>query len=114
MRSGFAVYILQSQKDGRYYIGHTRDLPTRLDQHNRGASKSTRSHRPWKLVYCEEFTTKEEAIKRESQIKKKKSRLYIDRLRMSPAKGGGRLRVCLPVPGIPSAPFGFWLLVVGF
>ncbi len=83
MGSGFAVYILQSQKDGRYYIGHTQDLAGRLDQHNRGASKSTRNHRPWELVYYEKYSTRKDAVKRENQIKKQKSRVYIEKLRTS-------------------------------
>ncbi|MGB2698456.1 MAG: GIY-YIG nuclease family protein [Candidatus Zixiibacteriota bacterium] len=83
MGLAFTVYILQSQKDGRYYIGHTQDLSNRLDQHNRGASKSTRNHRPWELVYYEKFDTKKDAIKRENQIKKQKSRSYIEKLRTS-------------------------------
>ena len=101
MGSSFIVYILQSQKDGRYYIGHTKDLSNRLEQHNRGASKSTRNHRPWKLVHYEKYSTKNEAFKRENQIKRQKSRIYIEKLRMSPAIGGGRSGVRLP-----SAPLG--------
>ncbi|MDP2918981.1 MAG: GIY-YIG nuclease family protein, partial [Dehalococcoidia bacterium] len=34
----FYVYILQSEKSGRYYIGSTGDIPTRLAQHNAGAT----------------------------------------------------------------------------
>jgi len=83
MGLSFTVYILQSQKDGRYYVGHTKDLSNRLEQHNRGASKSTRNHRPWRLVYCENFATKKDSIKRENQIKKQKSRSYIENLRTS-------------------------------
>ena len=113
MVSAFALYILQSQKDGRYYIGHSQDSSTRLDQHNREASKSTRAYRPWKLVYYEFFSTKKEAVKRENQIKRQKSRSYVDKLRTSPASGGGRSGVRLPGPGLPSASFSCWLLVVG-
>jgi putative endonuclease len=74
------LYILQSQKNGKYYIGVTKDIETRLNQHNRGAGKSTRSNRPWKLFYTEEYNTWSEAARRERQIKSQKSRSYIENL----------------------------------
>jgi putative endonuclease len=76
----FLLYILQSQKNEKYYIGITKDIETRLNQHNRGVGKSTRSHRPWRLVYTEEYNTWSEAAKREKQIKSQKSRSYIESL----------------------------------
>lgn len=35
---------------------------------------------PWKLVYSEEYSDKTSAIKREREIKRKKSRRYIEEL----------------------------------
>jgi putative endonuclease len=55
-------------------------METRLNQHNRGVGKSTRSYRPWRLVYTEEYNTWSEAAKREKQIKNQKSRSYIENL----------------------------------
>jgi len=63
------VYILQSEKDGRYYIGETHDVAARLRFHNAGLQRSTRSRTPFKLVHVEEFTNREEALKREKQLK---------------------------------------------
>ena len=41
-----------------------------MEAHNSGTgAKYTKSRRPVKLVYCEEFQTKEEAMKREYAIK---------------------------------------------
>jgi putative endonuclease len=74
------LYVLQSEKNGKYYIGTTGNLETRLNQHNRGAGKSTRSGRPWRLIYKEEFDTRFEAAKREKQVKNQKSRTYIESL----------------------------------
>lgn len=65
----FFVYIIQSLKNGDYYIGHTENLNTRLKQHNSGRVRSTKTKRPWKLVYRESFNNKQEAYKRELQIK---------------------------------------------
>ncbi len=35
---GYCVYIVQSEKDGTYYVGHTNNLGERLDRHNSGRS----------------------------------------------------------------------------
>jgi putative endonuclease len=74
----FSVYILQSNSNGRYYIGHTKSIPKRLEEHNTGFSKYTRNHHPWSLVYSEECPTRSEAIKREMEIKRKKISEYIE------------------------------------
>lgn len=47
------VYILQSQRDGTFYIGITDNLKIRLSEHNRNNSKYTSSKSPYRLVwYC--------------------------------------------------------------
>ncbi len=74
------VYILQSEKDGSYYIGHTSDLEERLRRHNEQRSTYTRSKVPWKSIYQEVFSTRGEAMQREQEIKRKKNRAYIDYL----------------------------------
>lgn len=65
-------------KNNQYYIGHTENIDLRLGLHNAGRVKSTRYKRPWKVVYLETFETKIEANQRELEIKRKKSRKYID------------------------------------
>jgi len=77
---GYFVYILESQSDGRYYVGSTADIGARLQSHNQGRSKYTKSGVPWKVVYTEQFSTRSEAVKREQQIKRRKSRDYIEGL----------------------------------
>jgi putative endonuclease len=74
----FFVYILQSRKDFSYYIGQTNDLDARLSKHNDGFSKYTSAKIPWRLVYFEMFEFRTDAIKREKEIKSKKSRKYIE------------------------------------
>ncbi|UCH24048.1 MAG: GIY-YIG nuclease family protein [Deltaproteobacteria bacterium] len=76
----FVVYIIQSQKDGSYYVGSAQDITGRIERHNQGRSKYTKSKRPWKIVHIEEFDTRSEAHKRERQIKSRKSLDYIEKL----------------------------------
>ena len=74
------VYIIYSEKLDRYYIGYTDDIPWRIERHNQGWGRFTKSGIPWQLVYFETYSTKQEAIKRERAIKIKKSRSYIESL----------------------------------
>ena len=76
----YYVYVLRSEKDGSYYIGHTSDPEERLKRHSERRSGYTRNKAPWKLIYKEAFSTRSEAMQRERDIKRKKSRAYIDHL----------------------------------
>lgn len=69
-KNSFFVYVIRSKVDGSYYIGQTRDVNTRLLQHNNSKSKYTNSHRPYELVYLEFFSSRKEAEVREKYIKK--------------------------------------------
>lgn len=51
----YAVYILKSLKDGRTYVGCSKDLDNRIKEHNAGEVKSTKSRTPFILWYKEEF-----------------------------------------------------------
>jgi putative endonuclease len=73
-------YILYSAKVNKYYVGSTTNIERRLEEHNRGKEKFTRTGLPWKLVYKEMFQELKQARERESQIKKMKSRKYIEAL----------------------------------
>ncbi len=74
----FSVYILYSKSKDKYYIGSCSDISVRLNQHNTARNISTKFGIPWILLYTEEAYTQQEARKRESEIKKKKSRNYIE------------------------------------
>ena len=76
----FTVYILQSVKSGRFYVGHTEDINARLSRHNSGQVTATRNKDPWELVHRESFGMRSEAVRRELEIKSKKSRKYIGAL----------------------------------
>jgi putative endonuclease len=61
----FFAYILKSEKTGSHYYGHCEDLEERLKNHNAGKVRSTKSKRPLKIHYYEEFQSRSEAFKRE-------------------------------------------------
>jgi putative endonuclease len=54
------LYILQSIKDSKTYIGSTDNL-RRLNQHFSGQVKSTKNRLPLKLIHKESYKTIEEA-----------------------------------------------------
>lgn len=64
------TYILEC-KDKTLYTGWTNQLEKRLAAHNEGrGAKYTKGRRPVRLVYYETFPTKEEAMRRECEIKR--------------------------------------------
>jgi len=66
---GFVVYILRTSKN-TLYTGQTNDLEQRLKKHRLGkGAKYVRSFDSFELVYCEYFSTRSEAMKREIEIK---------------------------------------------
>lgn len=57
--------------DGSYYTGWTNNLEKRVQAHQEGCgAKYTRGRTPVRLAYYETFETKEEAMRRECEIKK--------------------------------------------
>ena len=76
----YFVYILYSKQLDRYYVGQTDNIEKRLQSHLSGISKYTSSAKDWTIVYTETFQTREHAIKRENEIKRMKSRRYIESL----------------------------------
>ncbi|WP_052477009.1 GIY-YIG nuclease family protein [Nonlabens marinus] len=65
----YHAYVIESQKDGRWYKGVTKSISSRLIEHNSGRTPSTKPYRPWSLVYSEEFKTFAEARKRGVYLK---------------------------------------------
>ncbi|MEX0723260.1 MAG: GIY-YIG nuclease family protein [Gracilimonas sp.] len=75
------TYIIYSESRNRYYIGSTSvGVGKRIERHNEGWSRSTKSGIPWELVYYKSFKNKTEALKWEKNIKRQKSRRFIERL----------------------------------
>lgn len=86
--STYFVYILESVCNRKYYIGYTGNIQNRIKAHNTGKVKSTKSARPWKVIFTEECQTQGDAIRRESQIKSWKSRKAIENLIMALSSNG--------------------------
>jgi putative endonuclease len=64
------VYILRCA-DGSLYTGWAVDVAARVRAHNAGrGARYTRARRPVKLIYCEEFPSRADAMRREQAIKK--------------------------------------------
>jgi putative endonuclease len=73
----FYTYILKSNKDDGYYYGHTKDLENRLQKHNSGKVRSTKSRVPFTLHYHEIFETKSEAYRQEMFFKSADGKKYL-------------------------------------
>lgn len=65
----YYVYILQSLKDGSFYIGYTTDLRKRLQEHNSGKNAATRPYIPYRLIFYEAFLNRIDAKNREEYLK---------------------------------------------
>ena len=65
----FYTYVLQSEKDGNFYIGFTKDLKLRFEQHVKGQVDSTKNRRPLNLIYYEACLIQEDATRREKYFK---------------------------------------------
>ena len=64
------VYLLRSLADPKQtYIGLTDDMRARLKSHNEGANSHTAKYRPWELVCCISFQSRERAAEFEKYLK---------------------------------------------
>ena len=74
------VYIIQSAKNGYYYIGSTDNLERRLTQHNKGLVKATKNLRPLEIkcfIPCANLT---EAKKSEYRLKTYKRKDIVEKV----------------------------------
>ena len=76
----YYVYVLKSLKNGRLYIGYTKDLLMRLKQHNSGDTKSTKHIRPLELIYQESYSDKLLAINRERKLEGGQGRAWLKKI----------------------------------
>jgi len=76
----YFLYIIWSEKLNKYYIGSSSNPEKRLSEHNIGKANFTRKGIPWQMKYIEQLGSKEEGQKREREIKRMKSRTYIEHL----------------------------------
>ncbi len=73
----FYTYVLKSLVYQKFYTGHTDNLDRRLKQHNNGYTIYSKRYRPWQNVYCEQFNSEEESIKREKYFKSAVGRRWL-------------------------------------
>jgi putative endonuclease len=76
----YYAHVLLSKKDNNFYIGFTENVEQRLDEHNAGKNTSTRSRRPFKLMYCEGHTSKSDAMRREKYFKTTKGKTTLKQI----------------------------------
>ena len=73
----YYVYILQSEKDGEFYTGYTKDLKLRFEQHQKGLVESTKNRQPLKLIYSEACLNQQDATHCEKYLKSYYGKMFI-------------------------------------
>jgi putative endonuclease len=82
------MYILYSPSKDKYYVGATcDDLTERVRKHNTNHKGFTGGTGDWELKYKEPYPNKQQAYKRENEIKGWKSRKRIEALIQSAEQG---------------------------
>ena len=77
----YCVYALDSLVRNYIYVGITNDLKNRIDRHNKGYERTTKPYRPFRLLLCESYQTRQEARKREKYLKSGYGKEYLKSLR---------------------------------
>jgi len=72
----FYVYVLLLS-NGKYYVGQTDNLGTRIQKHDKGDVISTSRYRPIKLVWYCAFSQKKKALKLEKYLKTASGRAFL-------------------------------------
>ena len=74
----YFVYLIESLKDDKYYLGQTNNLEERLKYHNTGRCKYTKIRWQWILKVYKVFPTQTEAMREEKKLKQLKNRTAIE------------------------------------
>ncbi|MEK7195146.1 MAG: GIY-YIG nuclease family protein [Patescibacteria group bacterium] len=69
--------MLKSLVAQKFYTGKTNNIGRRLAEHNSGKSRYTKRHKPWELVYSENFPSEKEAAQREKYLKSAAGRKWL-------------------------------------
>ncbi len=77
MKEFYYTYLLKSEKDGNYYVGYTKDLNVRFEQHQKGQVTSTKHRLPFKLIYFEACLSQKDALTREKYLKTYYGKMHI-------------------------------------
>ena len=79
----YYIYVLISKDNLHHYVGLTKDVGRRLQEHNSGKSKSTKPYLPWSIVYIESFGSRLEARKREKYLKSCAGRKFLKKTELN-------------------------------
>ncbi|MFH1933514.1 MAG: GIY-YIG nuclease family protein [Pseudomonadota bacterium] len=75
----YYTYVLQSERDGNFYVGFTKNLKLRFEAHSNGQVESTKGRRPLILIYYEACLSQDDATRREKYLKSYHGRMFIKR-----------------------------------
>jgi len=95
----FYVYAIYNSKCDKIYIGQTKNLNERLKLHNEKIFKgyTSKFEGSWIIIYKEEVDSRQEALKREKQLKSFRGREFIKNKTITisaPPTGGGNAADC--------------------
>ena len=76
----YFIYVLQSIKSRSRYVGSTKNVDKRLEEHNTGRVRYTKGRMPWTIVYTEQYQTRSEAMRKEKLLKSGQGRKFLDSL----------------------------------
>jgi len=75
----YYTYVLQGMKDMNFYVGLTKDLKLRFENHGKGLVESTKDRRPLRLIYYEACLSRDDARQRERYLKTYHGRMFLRR-----------------------------------
>ena len=82
------AYAIRSVKDGWLYIGMASDVERRVKDHNAGYNRSTKSRRPFELVYVEQCGSRVDARAREKSLKSGIGREFLKKVAVGSCSQG--------------------------
>ena len=71
------LYLIESKRYDKYYIGQTSDLDDRIQRHNENRCKYTKGKGTWDIVDFKVFQNRRDAVIEEKRLKKAKNKDYI-------------------------------------
>ena len=73
----YYTYVLRSEKDGQFYVGFTKNLELRFEQHEKGLVASTKNRMPLQLIYFEACLNQDDATRREKYLKSFHGKMFL-------------------------------------
>lgn len=73
----YYTYVLQSEKDKKFYTKYTKNLKLRFEQHCQGKVASTKNRRLLKIIYYEVCLNQQDAVHREKYLKTFYGKMFI-------------------------------------